>query len=47
MLKKYRIKYIKDNNIFVMEVMEESKSMAMFKFYTKHPSCSIEEITEI
>ena len=47
MLKKYRIKYIKDNNICVMEVMEESKSMAMYKFYMKYPSCSIEEITEI
>lgn len=45
--KKYRIKYIKDNNICVMEVMEESKSMAMYKFYMKFPSCSIEEIEEI
>lgn len=47
MLKKYRIKYIKDNNICVMEVHEESKSMAMYKFYMKHQSCSIEEIEEI
>ena len=47
MLKKYRIKYIKDNNICVMEVHEVSKSMAMYKFYMKHPSSSIEEIEEI
>lgn len=47
MLKKYRIKYIKDNNICVMEIMEESKSMAMYKFYMKFPSCSIEGIEEI
>ena len=47
MLKKYRIKYIKDNNICMIEVHEESKSMAMYKFYMKHPSCSIEEIEEI
>jgi hypothetical protein len=47
MLKKFRIKYIKDNNICVMEVMDESKSMAMYKFYMKFPSCSIEEIEEI
>ena len=47
MLKKFRIKYIKDNNICVMEVQEESKSMAMYKFYMKFPSCSIEEIEEI
>ena len=39
--------YIKDNNICVMEVMEESKCMAMYKFYMKFPSCSIEEIEEI
>lgn len=47
MLKKYRIKYIKDNNVCVMVVQEESKSMAMYKFYMKNPSCSIEEIEEV
>lgn len=47
MLKKYRIKYIKDNDICVMEVHAESKSMAMYKFYMKFPSGIIEEIEEI
>ncbi len=47
MMKKFKIKYFEDSNLMEIEIMADSKSMAMFKFYMKHPSCDIEEIEEI
>ena len=47
MIKKFKITYIQDGNIMEIEIHAESKSMAMYKFYMKHPSCDIETMEEI